>query len=159
MNKNLLTYEERIQLRTLFTLWWSAKESLHSYKNRIQEEDKEFWTCYIENLHEQKIILSHLHSVIQDASKRLKESKQFMMKEHKSRTFPSSLRQAIFERDNFSCRLCGIHKDKAIEKGLHLEVDHIVEWEDGGKTTYLNGQTVCSDCNKGKHHYKKVKRK
>lgn len=75
-------------------------------------------------------------------------------KEFLSRCFPSSLKQIIFNRDNFTCKVCKIHKDNLPEK-IHLEIDHIIAWEDGGKTTYSNGQTICSDCNKGKHHTKK----
>jgi hypothetical protein len=40
--------------------------------------------------------------------------------------------------------------------GLHLEVDHIQAFADGGLTTYSNGQTMCSECNKAKHHTKSV---
>jgi hypothetical protein len=75
-------------------------------------------------------------------------------KEYKSRSFPPSLRILIFENDNYTCKICNKHKDK-LPESEHLEIDHIVEWEDGGKTSYNNGQTVCSSCNKGKHHAKK----
>lgn len=71
------------------------------------------------------------------------------------RTFSGRLRHLILERDNFKCVLCG----RGVPEGAVLEVDHIQEWEDGGKTTYDNGQTVCSDCNKGKHHAKKFNNK
>jgi len=81
--------------------------------------------------------------------------REFSSRVYASRNFPSSLRVLIFERDNYTCKICGRHKDSLIEDGLHLEVDHIIEYEDGGETTYNNGQTVCSCCNKGKHHAKK----
>jgi len=71
-----------------------------------------------------------------------------------SRTFPSFLRAIIFERDNYTCQVCLRSRDVLKAAGLHLECDHIVAWEDDGKTTYDNGQTICSDCNKAKHHSK-----
>lgn len=72
-----------------------------------------------------------------------------------SRTFPDKLRQIIFERDNYTCQVCLRDRAALIPVNLHLEVDHILAWEDGGKTEYTNGQTICSQCNKGKHSAKR----
>lgn len=72
-----------------------------------------------------------------------------------SRTFPSFLKAVIFERDNYTCQVCLRNREILKAAGLHLECDHIVAWEDDGKTTYDNGQTICSDCNKAKHHAKR----
>lgn len=80
--------------------------------------------------------------------------------EHKvyaSRVFPCMLRQLIFERDKYICRLCGRSLSVLEKEGHHLEVDHILAYEDGGITVLSNGQTLCSECNKGKHHSKKYK--
>ncbi|HQO00668.1 MAG TPA: HNH endonuclease signature motif containing protein [Spirochaetota bacterium] len=66
------------------------------------------------------------------------------------RYFKGALRQAILNRDKNRCVLCG----KAAADGVSLEVDHILEYEDGGKTTFDNGQTLCTECNKGKHSLK-----
>lgn len=74
-----------------------------------------------------------------------------------SRTYKGTLRHLIFERDNYTCQCCGITIKNAMKKGIHLEVDHIIEWEDGGETTYQNGQTLCSECNKAKHRTKRLK--
>jgi hypothetical protein len=90
------------------------------------------------------------------ANSNLKVYKYKYWKNIESRMYKGTLRQLIFERDNFSCQLCGIHRDEAIKKGLHLEIDHITEWEDGGKTTYENGQTLCSECNKAKFRVKRL---
>jgi len=66
------------------------------------------------------------------------------------RYFRGALRQAVLQRDNYRCVLCG----KSASDGVLLEVDHIKEYEDGGQTTLENGQTLCPDCNKGKHSLK-----
>lgn len=68
------------------------------------------------------------------------------------RFFTGKLRTAILERDGHKCTLCG----KTPNDGIRLEVDHIIEFEDGGETTYENGKTVCSECNKGKSAAKKI---
>lgn len=73
---------------------------------------------------------------------------------YSSRTFPHTLKQIIFERDNYSCKICGRHLAHLTKIGLHLEADHIHEWEDGGQTTFKNGQALCSECNNAKHHSK-----
>lgn len=72
-----------------------------------------------------------------------------------SRTFPASLRAIIFERDNYTCQVCLRGREVLKDGGIHLECDHVLAWEDGGLTTYDNGQTICSVCNKAKHHAKR----
>ena len=47
----------------------------------------------------------------------------------------------VFERDNYTCRYCGI-------TGVPLTVDHIVLWEAGGPTLEANLVTACRKCNK-----------
>jgi 5-methylcytosine-specific restriction endonuclease McrA len=75
---------------------------------------------------------------------------------YSSRQFPPKLKAVIFDRDSYTCQLCGRNLDTLKSMGLHLECDHIRAWEDGGRTSYKNGQTLCSECNKAKHaakHY------
>jgi 5-methylcytosine-specific restriction endonuclease McrA len=68
-----------------------------------------------------------------------------------SRCFPSRLRYIIFARDKYCCQICLRGRDKLLRLGLHLEVDHIIPFVDGGKTTYTNGITLCNECNIAKH--------
>lgn len=77
-------------------------------------------------------------------------------RKYNTRGFPPTLSRLIFERDLYTCQICGITKEEARKKGLHMEADHIVEWEDGGETSYKNGQTLCSQCNKAKYHFKRL---
>lgn len=83
-----------------------------------------------------------------------KEIALYRSRVYSSRIFPSSLKAIIFERDNYTCRVCLRYRATLQKNGLHLECDHIQAWDDGGLTTYKNGQTICSDCNKAKHHAK-----
>ncbi|MDE6903330.1 MAG: HNH endonuclease [Lachnospiraceae bacterium] len=60
----------------------------------------------------------------------------------------SRLRQSIKERDNFTCKYCGVSVEK--EPHLLLEIDHIVPVSKGGMTTEDNLQTLCWKCNRSK---------
>jgi len=95
------------------------------------------------------------HLTLYTVNQKLYEYKYW--KKTDSRTYKGTLRQLVFERDNYTCQCCGITNKQAFKKGLMMEVDHIIEWEDGGETTYENGQVLCSECNKAKHKSKKLK--
>ena len=60
----------------------------------------------------------------------------------------SKLRQRIKERDNFTCKCCGV--SVAQEPHLLLEIDHIIPVSRGGLTTEDNLQTLCWRCNRSK---------
>lgn len=60
----------------------------------------------------------------------------------------SKLRQAIKERDHYTCRHCGA--SVAQEPHLLLEIDHIIPVSKGGLTTEDNLQTLCWRCNRSK---------
>lgn len=54
----------------------------------------------------------------------------------------NKMRFAIYERDGYRCRYCGIHQNYA-----DLEIDHIIPIAKGGKSTFDNLQTLCHKCN------------
>ncbi len=54
----------------------------------------------------------------------------------------NKIRFAIYQRDGYRCKKCG-----ASNKTAFLEIDHIIPIAKGGKSTYDNLQTLCSDCN------------
>ena len=60
----------------------------------------------------------------------------------------SALRKHILERDNYTCRQCGI--STYAEPHLLLEVDHIIPVSKGGMTTEDNLQALCWRCNRTK---------
>jgi hypothetical protein len=55
---------------------------------------------------------------------------------------PKAIRWAVWERDNFTCQVCGARRD--------LSVDHIVPEIKGGTLDLGNLQTLCSACNSRK---------
>ena len=60
----------------------------------------------------------------------------------------SRLRQQIKQRDNFTCKHCGVSLEQ--EPHLLLEIDHIVPISRGGLTEESNLQTLCWRCNRSK---------
>ena len=60
----------------------------------------------------------------------------------------AKLRQAIKERDHFTCKQCGVSLEQ--EPHLLLEIDHIIPISKGGMTTEDNLQTLCWRCNRSK---------
>lgn len=60
----------------------------------------------------------------------------------------NDLREAIKQRDNYTCQKCGNSVYK--EPNLLLEVDHIIPIAKGGKTEANNLQTLCWRCNREK---------
>lgn len=55
------------------------------------------------------------------------------------------LRTTVLERDNYTCKNCGLSKHQ--EPHLCLHVDHIIPIAKGGKTHERNLQTLCWECN------------
>lgn len=53
----------------------------------------------------------------------------------------NELRQEIFERDGYTCVICGSTEKES------SEIDHIMPISKGGKTEPDNLQTLCHDCN------------
>jgi hypothetical protein len=59
-----------------------------------------------------------------------------------------ALIKKVWKRDGFRCRRCG--RSPATHFGVVLEMDHVVPWVQGGRTTLENLQTLCSNCNRSK---------
>jgi hypothetical protein len=57
-----------------------------------------------------------------------------------------SVRFAVFDRDNFTCRYCG----KSTDDGIILEADHVIPKSKGGSDEIENLVASCLDCNRGK---------
>jgi hypothetical protein len=61
---------------------------------------------------------------------------------YNKKNIPDSIRWAVWERDNFTCKKCGTRKN--------LSVDHIYPEAKGGEATMDNCQTLCKRCNSSK---------
>lgn len=61
----------------------------------------------------------------------------------------SSHREAIINRDNYTCQICG-------KKNTRLEVHHIIFRSQGGTDDENNLITLCADCHRGIHDEKIV---
>lgn len=57
-------------------------------------------------------------------------------------SIPPETRWAVWERDNFTCQICGKRK--------HLSIDHIYPESKGGTLELSNLQTLCRKCNSKK---------
>src|SRR3990170_916989 len=68
-------------------------------------------------------------------------------KRRTKRNISDRLRFKILMRDGFTCQSCGASPTK--ERGVELQVDHIVPWSKGGETEEDNLKTKCEKCNLG----------
>lgn len=72
-------------------------------------------------------------------------------KEHnnisRERKITPSIRIKVFERDNYTCQICGRNNR---QDNVKLEVDHKIPVSKGGSDDISNLQTLCFDCNRGK---------
>jgi len=58
------------------------------------------------------------------------------------KTISEKIRNRIFKRDNYKCKICGSKDD--------LVIDHIIPFSKGGITEINNLQTLCKSCNSKK---------
>lgn len=58
----------------------------------------------------------------------------------------------IFERDGWTCQICGLQLDPAIKfpDNRSASIDHIVPISQGGQHTRANVQAACMGCNRSK---------
>ncbi len=60
-------------------------------------------------------------------------------------SIPKSVRDYVFQRDNYQCQSCG--------KKQQLNIDHIIPLAKGGSNDISNLQTLCQTCNQQKKHH------
>lgn len=159
--KESLRYDDKERFENLLTVWthygrqpsykeMSKPPSLIGGKSYVTR-----WGSWI------KALLAFLERVNQDidfeeianeetASKKVQKNANLKTKTPQSdkREIPLGLRYDVLKRDNFKCKLCG--KSPATEINCKLQVDHILAWANGGKTTKENLRTLCFECNNGK---------
>lgn len=62
---------------------------------------------------------------------------------YKKQPIPKDLRWTVWERDDFTCQICGSRRN--------LTIDHIYPESKGGELTLENAQTLCKSCNSRKN--------
>ncbi|BAZ06825.1 HNH endonuclease [Calothrix sp. NIES-3974] len=71
------------------------------------------------------------------------------MTKHPRIPIPHTVRQYVFERDNYQCQSCGQQSPQT-----NLTIDHIIPLFQGGTNDISNLQTLCLTCNvRKKHHF------
>ena len=92
-------------------------------------EEKDFDLCYecLEKLYK------HNNFISDDDKEKIRIIRK---------TISEELRNKIFKRDDYKCKICG-DKD-------NLVIDHIIPFSKGGKTELNNFQTLCGKCNREK---------
>ena len=97
-------------------------------------------------------VVSEYNEIVRSPSLEIKIPSVIALKEYVicSRK-PAFTRFNVFLRDEFECQYCFSHNN--------LTFDHIVPKSKGGKTTWENVITACSDCNtsKGNKSLKELK--
>ena len=76
------------------------------------------------------------------------EDKSLINFHESKRRISPTLRYKVLNHDNSKCRVCG--NSPTLDPTCVLQVDHIVPYSKGGKTTFENLQTLCRQCNLGK---------
>lgn len=71
---------------------------------------------------------------------------EFRTKRKTRQGIPISLRFAIFKRDMYKCRICGVMANESKK----LEIDHITPVKKGGGNDMENLWVLCFECNRGK---------
>jgi hypothetical protein len=61
------------------------------------------------------------------------------------RAFTDNMKREAYERQNGNCKNCGKHFEIN-----EMEGDHIDPWHSGGKTSAVNCQMLCKECNRRK---------
>jgi 5-methylcytosine-specific restriction enzyme A len=61
---------------------------------------------------------------------------------------PDSVRQYVFQRNNYQCQSCF-----KTNQEIQLTIDHIIPLAKGGSNDISNLQTLCLQCNTKKKHY------
>ena len=97
------------------------------------------------NRNDIKLDIANLNNFVAYLSERVKFRKSVA---GQRALMTSKLREKIKQRDNYTCKECGLSTND--EKNLLLEIDHIIPLSKGGMSSEENLQTLCWKCNRTK---------
>ncbi len=145
-------YEEEFEIVEGMT--WIPDRALSGGKDRIKGAPRDVLTtyCQFDQKHNSEPTIKEImadtglcYETVRKSIKKLEE-KGFLQRIefpeaelYQKIKIPEELRWEIFERDNFTCQICGIQRC--------LTVDHIHPEKLGGTLDKENLQTLCRKCN------------
>jgi len=118
---------------------WATEEYRKRTGNIFRDPDRQ-----IRQLHQKGYLIKVAKGVYRYDPKQVKE--------RNLEDFTPALKKAIFERDDYRCVVCG----RGLKDGVEIHVDHIKPKDFGGKSTFENGQTLCSQHNFLKKNFKQT---
>lgn len=109
----------------------------------IPDESEPRWTLTKEAAEISKEDVSMYFDLTWEGNSHLIFARKFIQNSTKNKQpIPPNIRWAVWERDNFTCQICGERK--------YLSIDHIYPESKGGTLEFSNLQTLCRQCNSKK---------
>lgn len=129
---------------------------LNSYKNKSERTSRQYKEARRENEY-----LSQQYSQVRQNfvsfQHTVQQEKELEKEVAKRRRVKASDKNSVFERDGYTCQICGISQGflddlcEGLGDYLLLEIDHIQSVEQGGDGTDINNlQCLCWRCNRKK---------
>ena len=108
------------------------------------------WNKYHKNNYDAKELEKKIAALMKDEEVQSKSGIYYYLfdndeKHLNLRSFPESIKETVYERQNGKCKIC----KKKFEYN-QMAGDHITPWSQGGKTVIENCQMLCADCNRRK---------
>ena len=127
-------------------------------KNPVAKQGRICDPCYLELPGGTKLCpkcSSTIHSRQRECARHMLEAKGGVTRRPR-KTIPISLRRQVYERDAYTCRLCGVVGTGVThtERIDGFEIDHITPNAAGGGIELDNLQVLCRKCNNSKRHYR-----
>ena len=107
----------------------------------VPDNDEPRWVYTNKQAERRNIDVSMYYDPNWEGNSHLRHKEQIKTRYGK-KSIPAEIRWAVWERDNYTCQICGIRK--------YLTIDHIYPESKGGELVLSNLQTLCKSCNSRK---------
>lgn len=140
-NMNLMAFGHSIGLvgamfgdeHTLYLCWFPGEHTPARLMEEVEMDDKDW-----------RKLLYQVDTVETEILQKAEDGELVKAIVRKTqRVIEGRVSWAVFKRDSYKCRYCGID-------GVPLTVDHLVLWEEGGPSIPQNLVTACKRCNKAR---------